>query len=104
MTHDSTRTERPTIRLASDELPAGPWIYGRQVEAPSAGVEDGSLVEVVDASGRFVAHALYNASSDIRLRILSRGKKSDLREPRDFLLKALAAADRLRKKTLRLPD
>ncbi|MBI5363891.1 MAG: class I SAM-dependent rRNA methyltransferase [Planctomycetes bacterium] len=95
---------RPTVRLATDELPLGPWIYARQVEPPREGVEDGALVEVEDASGRFVAHALYNANSDIRLRVLARGKKSDLREPRDFLLRALSNADRLRKKLLRLPE
>lgn len=96
--------DRPAIRLESDLLPAGPWIYGRQVEPPPAGVEDGALVDVVDATGRWVAHALYNASSDIRLRVLSRGKKSDLREPRDFVLRAIASADRVRKKLLRLPE
>ena len=96
--------ERPTIRLATDELSLGPWIYGRQVAFPDTEVEDGALVEVVDASGRFVGHGLYNGSSDIRLRMLTRGKKSELREPRDFLLRALSNADRVRKKLLRLPE
>lgn len=96
--------ERPTIRLATDELSLGPWIYNRQVAFPDTEVEDGALVEVVDASGRFVGHGLYNGSSDIRLRMLTRGKKSDLRAPRDFLLRTLSNADRLRKKLLRLPE
>ncbi|MBK7877498.1 MAG: class I SAM-dependent rRNA methyltransferase [Planctomycetes bacterium] len=96
--------ERPTIRLATDELSLGPWIYGRQVEPPDTDVPDGALVEVVDASDRFVGHGLYNGSSDIRLRMLTRGKKSDLRAPRDFLLRTLSNADRLRKKLLRLPE
>jgi 23S rRNA (cytosine1962-C5)-methyltransferase len=38
------------------------------------------------------------------VRVLSRGKKSDMRGPRDFLLKRLSAADRIRKKLLKLPD
>jgi 23S rRNA (cytosine1962-C5)-methyltransferase len=94
----------PSVRLATDLLPAGPWIFGRQVETPVTRVENGSLVEVEDASGRFVGHALYNAASDIRLRVLSRGKKSDLRQPREFLLRRLAAADRLRRKVLKLQE
>lgn len=94
----------PAVALLSDFLPTGPWIYGRQVENEGSMPPDGALVEVLDASRRFVGHALYNGSSDIRLRVLSRGKRTELRNPRDFLLRKLAAADRLRKKTLRLPD
>ncbi len=94
----------PTVRLDTDELPSGPWIYGRNVGPLADPPEDGALVEVEDRAGRFVGHALFNSRSDIRMRLLSRGKKSDLRNPRDFLLRKLAAADRLRKKTLRLPE
>src|SRR5258706_3963222 len=94
----------PTVRLDTDELPSGPWIYGRNVGPLAGPPEDGALVEVEDRAGRFVGHALFNARSDIRMRLLSRGKKSDLRNPREFLLRRLAAADRLRKKTLRLPE
>lgn len=94
----------PAVALLSDFLPTGPHIFGRQVDAGDAPPPDGTLVEVLDASRRFVGHALYNGRSDIRLRVLSRGKRTDLRNPRDFLLRKLAAADRLRKKTLRLPD
>lgn len=94
----------PAVALLSDFLPTGPWIYGRQVEVEGSMPPDGALVEVLDASRRFVGHALYNGRSDIRLRVLSRGKRTDLRNPRDFLLRKLAAADRLRKKTLRLPE
>jgi 23S rRNA (cytosine1962-C5)-methyltransferase len=94
----------PAVALLSDFLPTGPWIFGRQVESEGALPPDGSLVEVLDASRRFVGHALYNGSSDIRLRMLARGKRTDMRNPRDFLLRKLASADRLRKKTLRLPE
>ncbi len=94
----------PAVALASDFLPTGPHIFGRQVELDGAPPPDGALVEVLDASRRFVAHALYNGRSDIRLRVLSRGKRTELRNPREFLLRKLAAADRLRKKTLRLPE
>src|SRR5258706_14662550 len=94
----------PTVRLDTDELPSGPWIYGRNVGPLADPPEDGALVEVEDRAGRFVGHALFNSPSDIRLRLLSRRKKSDLRNPRELLLRRLAAADRLRKKTPRLPE
>jgi 23S rRNA (cytosine1962-C5)-methyltransferase len=94
----------PAVALQSDFLPTGPWIFGRQVQVDGAPPPDGALVEVLDASRRFVGHALYNGSSDIRLRVLSRGKRTDLRNPRDFMLRKLAAADRLRKRALRLPE
>jgi 23S rRNA (cytosine1962-C5)-methyltransferase len=98
------RGERPVVQLAGDQLPSGPWIYARQVVPPPEPVEPGALVEVQDASRRFVGHALYNPASDIRLRVLSRGKRSELDRPREFLLRRLAFADRLRKKVLRLPE
>jgi 23S rRNA (cytosine1962-C5)-methyltransferase len=94
----------PTVQLDSDELSPGPWVFGRQVPPPKQRVADGSLVEVLDRSGRFVGHALYNSASDIRLRMLSRGRRTDLQNPRAFLLKRLKEADDLRRKTLRLPE
>jgi 23S rRNA (cytosine1962-C5)-methyltransferase len=100
---DSSPTGRPCVRLDSDELERGPWIFGRQVQH-DGGARDGDLVEVLDASGRFVAHALYNGASDIRLRVLSRGRRRDLDRPREFLLETLKSADRLRRRVLRLPE
>lgn len=71
---------------------------------PGPGVPDGSLVEVFDGSGRFCGHGLYNSTSDIRVRMLSRGRRSDLDRPREFLRRRIAAAVRLRRKTLRLDE
>ena len=93
----------PAVRLLTDEIPSGPWVFGRQV-APEDPPPAGALVEVLDRSGRFVGHGLFNGASDIRVRLLARGKKSELRSPRDFLLRRISSADRLRKKVLRLPE
>ena len=98
------KTTLPTVELATDELSRGPWIFARQVRPPGRAVAPGALVEIVDASGRFVGHGLYNPASDIAVRVLSRGKRSELSRPRRFLLQRLAAADRLRRKLLRLPE
>jgi 23S rRNA (cytosine1962-C5)-methyltransferase len=95
---------RAVVRLATDDLSSGPWVYGRHVAPAERGIEDGSLVEVIDESNRFLGHALYNAASDIRLRWLSRGRKTDLDRPREFLLKRLKDADTIRRRVLKLPD
>ena len=93
----------PAITLDTDRLPQGPWIFGRNVP-PVPDIEDGALVEVLDRSQRFVGHALYNGRSDVRLRMISRGRRHDLDRPREFLLQRLARAARLRRKVLRLPE
>lgn len=93
----------PEIRLDTDRLPSGPWIYGRQVPRQDTPA-DGSLVAVLDESGRFVGHGLYNGRSDIRIRLIERGKRSALDRPREFLLRRLAASARLRRKGLRLHE
>jgi 23S rRNA (cytosine1962-C5)-methyltransferase len=94
----------PVVQLDSDQLPSGPWVFARQVSIPGEAPENGALVELQDRSGRYFAHGLFNAASDIRVRILSRGKRSDVKGLREFLLRKLAAADRVRRKLLRLPE
>ena len=89
------------VYLAVDRLPPGPWVYGRLVE-PGSKAEDGAIVEVLDAEDRFCGHGLYNSTSDVRVRLLSRGKRSDLAHPREFLRRQLAAALRLRRRVLGL--
>ncbi len=96
--------QRPSVRLESDELARGPWVFARQVDPPREPIPGGALVEVYDRSERFLGHALCNEASDIRLRWLSRGRKSDLDRPREFLERLLRNADRLRRKTLRLHE
>jgi 23S rRNA (cytosine1962-C5)-methyltransferase len=92
----------PRIDVDLDRLPTGPWIYGRQCPHPKDAPPDGSMVEVYDRAGRFFGHGFYNGTSDIRIRLLSRGKKTAMQRPREFLQKKLAAADRLRRKGLKL--
>lgn len=98
------RSARPLVRLATDELSSGPWVYARHVAQPDEAIEDGALVEVQDESARFLGHALYNSASDIRLRWLARGRRNELDRPREFLLRQLKNADTLRRRTLRLPE
>ncbi|MEM9802667.1 MAG: class I SAM-dependent rRNA methyltransferase [Planctomycetota bacterium] len=93
------------VHLAVERIPPGPWIYARLTDDGGPGgppAEDGALVEVVDAAGRFCGHGIYNSTSDIRVRMLARGRRTDLDRPREFLNRAVAGALRLRRKTLRL--
>ncbi len=99
----------PQVHLALERLPQGPWIYARLMDDPDAGygggsAPDGSIVEVIDGEGRFCGHGLYNSTSDIRVRMLSRGRRTDLDRPREFLRRQIASALRLRRKLLRLDD
>ena len=98
-------TSYAQVQVGLERLPQGPWIYARLMdERGSHGAEDGSIVEVIDGAGRFCGHGLYNSSSDIRVRMLSRGRRSDLDRPREFLRRRIAAALRLRRRTLRLEE
>jgi 23S rRNA (cytosine1962-C5)-methyltransferase len=71
-----------------DEIARGPGL--RPQRQASRELEDGALVEVRDASERFVGHALYNSASDIRLRWLSRGRRNALDRPRTSCRRACA--------------
>lgn len=98
-------TSYAQVQVGLERLPQGPWIYARLMDeryGPSA--EDGTIVEVIDGAGRFCGHGLYNSSSDIRVRMLSRGRRSDLDRPREFLRRRIASALRLRRRTLRLEE
>lgn len=98
------KTQLPTLRLATDTLPGGPWVFARSLEAPAEEIEPGAWVELVDAQSRHVGHGFFNPASDIRVRLIARGRRTDLERPRQFLLGRLQAADRLRRKLLRLPE
>lgn len=97
----------PVVRLTSDRPLSGPWVFGRDVArepGPREGPRPGDLVEVLDASERYLATGLWNPHSDLRVRLLSRGRRSEARDVRELLLRRLASADRLRRKVLRIPE
>lgn len=97
----------PTVRLATDRPLSGPWVFARDVgrePGPRDGPRPGDVVEVLDASERYMGTGLWNPYSDLRVRLLSRGRRSDARNVRELLLRRLAEADRLRRKLLRIPE
>ncbi len=54
-----------------------PWVY-RSDLAEATGVPPGSLVRVIDQSGKFLGTALYSSSSQIAIRMISHGSVADL--------------------------
>jgi 23S rRNA (cytosine1962-C5)-methyltransferase len=48
-----------------------PWIFSGSVQRIEGNVNDGDLVRVVDAGGRYLATGFYNARSQIRVRLLA---------------------------------
>ncbi|QDU67500.1 Ribosomal RNA large subunit methyltransferase I [Planctomycetes bacterium Pla86] len=94
----------PQVHLADDRLTRGPWIYSRRIDSADQEVHPGALVEVIDASGRFVGHALANPYSDVGLRFINRGRRNALAHPERFLYDRLKRAADLRRRTLRLEE
>jgi len=61
----------PVIQLKSDRTPGHPWVWSAQVHKPEGRLPPGSVVEVVDAKGRFVGRGFWNGHARIALRLLS---------------------------------
>lgn len=72
------KAERPYIQVSitpkgERALVGGhPWVYEGEVTGLSAEPEDGTLVDVVSAKGRYLGTGFYNSHSKIRVRLVSR--------------------------------
>ncbi|MFZ9596004.1 MAG: class I SAM-dependent rRNA methyltransferase [Bdellovibrionia bacterium] len=75
-----------------------PWVYSNELVGTPKGVEPGSLVELRDAAGRFLARGFGNPNSLISFRALSRDPEVLDPSAPESLLKRLQAAGALRKK------
>src|SRR5260370_36527818 len=77
----SSEAPRPSIKLSPRgvaRLQAGhPWVYRSDIAAAND-VPPGSLVRVTDLRGKFLGTALYSSSSQIAIRMISRGEVADL--------------------------
>ncbi|WNL45928.1 class I SAM-dependent rRNA methyltransferase [Dyella sp. BiH032] len=68
---NSPASALPVIRLKSDRTPGHPWVWSAQVHKPEERLPPGSVVEVVDAKGRFVGRGFWNGHARIALRLLT---------------------------------
>lgn len=90
----------PRIRLKSDRAPGHPWVWSAQVHKPEGRLPPGSVVEVVDANGRFVGHGFWNGHARIALRLLSRDPAQAIDAP--WIAARIGEAVALRRELLQL--
>src|SRR5436309_224933 len=64
-------TGAPTVRLKIERRSAHPWVFQKMVEKPATRLPPGTVVEVVERTGRWVGRGFYNGHSRIALRILT---------------------------------
>lgn len=73
-----------------------PWIYSGAVEETIGAVQPGSIVRVVDFTGKFLAWASFSPQSQIRARVWSWNESDEINE--GFLLNKCRQAIELRKR------
>ncbi len=92
----------PTIRLKSDRVPGHPWVWSAQIVKPEERLPPGSVVDVLDAKGRFVGRGFWNGHARVALRLLTTDADEAIDD--DWIASRLARAVELRRELLRLDD
>ncbi|MER3416876.1 MAG: RlmI/RlmK family 23S rRNA methyltransferase [Gemmataceae bacterium] len=90
----------PVVRLKIERRSHHPWIYQKMVEKPDVRLPPGSIVDIVDRTGRWVGRGFYNGHSRIRLRVLTEDPAQHLDE--SFFARQLQKALALRRDLLQL--
>lgn len=90
----------PAIQLKSDRAPGHPWVWSAQVVKPETRLPPGSVVDVLDAKGRFVGRGFWNGHARIALRLLTR--HADEAIDAAWIAARIADAVRLRRELLDL--
>lgn len=90
----------PTVRLKIDRRSSHPWIFQKMVDRPASRIPPGTVVNVEEKSGQWVARGFYNGHSRIAVRVLSIHQDEPVDEA--FLERKLDAAISFRQNTLKL--
>lgn len=90
----------PVVRLKIERRSSHPWIFQKMVEKPGTRLPGGTIVDIEDRAGQWVARGFYNGHSRIALRVLT--SKKDEAVDADFFRKKLQAAIALRRDILKL--
>ena len=92
----------PRVTLKIERRSSHPWIFQKMVEKPATRIPPGSVVDVHDKGGQWVARGFYNGHSRISLRVLT--SKQD--EPVDdaFFARKISEAVSFRRETLKLDE
>ena len=92
----------PTIRLKTDRIPGHPWVWSAQIVKPEERLPPGSVVDVLDAKGRFVGRGFWNGHARVALRLLT--TDADQAIDAGWIASRLARAVELRRDLLRLDE
>jgi len=95
-----TASALPVIRLKTDRTPGHPWVWSAQVHKPEGRLPPGSVVEVVDAKGRFVGRGFWNGHARIALRLLTANPAETI--DAEWIAARIDRAVRLRRELLAL--
>ncbi|MBI4531641.1 MAG: class I SAM-dependent rRNA methyltransferase [Candidatus Latescibacteria bacterium] len=79
-----------------------PWVYAGEVGLVKGGFDNGDIVDIRDASGRFLARGYANRASQIRARILTYEKDEEV--DTTFFYRRIEAAVHLRKQIVSETD
>lgn len=90
----------PVVRMKIERRSSHPWIFQKMVEKPGARLPGGTIVDIEDRAGQWVARGFYNGHSRIALRVLT--SKKDEAVDTEFFRKKLQTAIALRRDILQL--
>lgn len=93
-------SQYPTVRLKIERKSSHPWIFQKMVERPSERLSPGSVVDIQDRNGQWVARGFYNGHSRIALRVLTTNTDEPIDET--FFQSKLRQAIALRREVLKL--
>jgi 23S rRNA (cytosine1962-C5)-methyltransferase len=94
--------ELPVVRLKIERRSRHPWIFQKMVEKPAAKPKPGTIVDVLDNAGAWVARGFYNGHSRIAIRVLT--EDADEAVDQAFFARKIHAAVSLRRELLRLDE
>ena len=92
----------PVVKLKIERKSTHPWIFQKMVEKPVAKPKPGSIVDIVDNTGKWVGRGFYNGHSRIALRVLT--EDADEAVDEGFFARKIADAVALRRQALRLDE
>ena len=92
----------PVISLKIERRSNHPWIFQKMVVKPDAKPKPGSIVDIVDNTGKWVGRGFYNGHSRIALRVLTEDADEAVDEA--FFARRIADAVALRRQALRLDE
>ena len=92
----------PVVRLKIARNSSHPWIFQKMVEKPAVRIPGGSVVDIEDRDGKWVARGIYNGHSRIARRVLTANANEAINE--QFFARKIASAIALRRDLLKLDE